>query len=208
MAQGKVNKYVQPVYLIAIAKFFYTAGDDQHYTSEAGNNKREYKDGKLYSKYAWVDFLKKKYATIAALNSAWGSDYTTFDDDGGYGEGKGLLDEDGRHEQWLGTDFFGLRRQTGSAGRYGGFLYEFARHYAETMVKAIREVDHHHLIFSPIALNSWGSRPRAGPEGTRRRRSGRYLREFRSRPSRFDRQQPDLRHFRQTRHRLVWHQCQ
>ncbi len=159
--KGKVNKYVQPVYLIAIAKFFYTAGDDQHYTSEAGNNKREYKDGKLYSKYAWVDFLKKKYGTIAALNSAWGSNYATFDDDGGYGEGKGLLDEDGRHQDWLGSDFYSLSdAKPAVRDDMNAFLYEFARHYAETMVKAIREVDHHHLIFSPIALNSWGARAR------------------------------------------------
>ena len=150
---GKVNRYSQPVFLIAIAKF--------SYTSEENPQKHDFKDPKLYSKYAWVDFLKKKYGTIQALNSAWGSDYTTFDDDGGYGDGKGLLDEDGRHSAWIGTDFFGLT-DTKPAVRadMDAFLYEFCRHYAETAVKTIRESDRHHLIFAPNALNSWGARAR------------------------------------------------
>ncbi len=150
---GKVNRYSQPVFLIAIAKF--------SYTSEENPQKRDFQDPKLYSKYAWVAFLKKKYGTIQALNSAWGSDYTTFDDDGGYGDGKGLLDEDGRHTAWIGTDFFGLTdTKPAVKADMDAFLYEFARHYAETAVNSIHELDHHHLIFCPNALNSWGARAR------------------------------------------------
>ena len=151
--KGRVNQYPHPVYLIAITNFWYTSAND-----EQGRN---FKDHKLYAKYAWVDFLKKKYGTIDALNAAWGSNYSTFDDDGGWGEGHGLLDEDGRHRAWLGRDFYGLS-DTKPAVRsdMDTFLYEFARHYADTAVKAIREVDRHHLIFGPIALNSWGARAR------------------------------------------------
>ena len=64
----------------------------------------DHNDPKLYAKYAWSAFLQKKYDTIAALNAAWGSDYTSFGDDGGYGAGTGVLDEDGRHKAWLGAD--------------------------------------------------------------------------------------------------------
>jgi hypothetical protein len=150
---GKVNKYAHPVFLIAITKFSYTAEEDPQ--------KRDYKDHKLYSKYAWAEFLKKKYGSIETLNSAWGSNYSSFDDDGGYGDGRGLLDEDGRHSSWIGTDSFGLT-DTKPAVRsdMDAFLYEFSRHYAETAVKAIRESDHHHLIFAPNSLNSWGARAR------------------------------------------------
>ena len=150
---GKVNKYPHPVYLIAITKFSYTSEDDPQ--------KRDYKDHRLYSKYAWVEFLKKKYGTIDALNSAWGSNYSSFDDDGGFGDGRGLLDEDGRHSSWLGTDSFGLTDSKASVrADMDAFLYEFSRHYAETAVQAVRASDHHHLIFAPNSLNSWGARAR------------------------------------------------
>src|SRR5207253_1616489 len=56
-----------------------------------------YQDSKVYAKFAWRDFLVNKYHSIQALNSAWGSRYTTFDSDGGWPNGKGLLDESGRN---------------------------------------------------------------------------------------------------------------
>ncbi|MDE2019848.1 MAG: hypothetical protein KGJ13_05900, partial [Patescibacteria group bacterium] len=36
-------------------------------------------DQKVYAKKAWHDYLVNRYGTISALNSAWGSNYTTFD---------------------------------------------------------------------------------------------------------------------------------
>ena len=77
----------------------------------------------LYSKAAWTcnavandptnfppgqSYLEKKYGTIAALNKAWGTGnfYTSFCDAGGFGTGTGVLDEDGRHTVWFGSDFF------------------------------------------------------------------------------------------------------
>jgi hypothetical protein len=41
-----------------------------------------YRDAVVYSKRALRDRLTAKYETIAALNAAWGSDYTTFDSSG------------------------------------------------------------------------------------------------------------------------------
>ena len=67
-----------------------------------------YPDHTLYSKMALKKFLANKYGTIGALNTAWGTNYTTFDtsDPAGdtgiqngtyasYGTGTGLLDESG-----------------------------------------------------------------------------------------------------------------
>jgi len=68
-----------------------------------------YTDHELYAKQAMRDFLKTKYSnSIAALNTAWGTSYTTFDtsDAGGlagitagtyssWGTGTGFLDENG-----------------------------------------------------------------------------------------------------------------
>jgi hypothetical protein len=55
-----------------------------------------YADPKVYTKYALRDFLRAKYPTLEALNTAWGTRYTTWDSAGGWGRGTGLLDEDGR----------------------------------------------------------------------------------------------------------------
>ena len=41
-----------------------------------------YEDPIVYTKLAWVDFLKAKYHTIGALNTAWRSNYTTFESSG------------------------------------------------------------------------------------------------------------------------------
>jgi Putative Ig domain len=41
-----------------------------------------FNDHTMYTKKAWHDFLVSKYGTIGALNTAWGSSYTTFDSTG------------------------------------------------------------------------------------------------------------------------------
>ena len=148
--EGSVVKHPHPVFLIACTKFEYSSAEDPY--------GREFKDRKLYSKYAWVNFLQNKYGTIQALNSAWGSDYTSFDDDGGYGVGRGLLDEDGRHRAWIGSDAYMLSNARPAVrADMDAFLYVFARRYADTAVRAIREVDRNHLIFSSMCLNSAGN---------------------------------------------------
>src|SRR4051812_32193338 len=65
--------------------------------SEAFLGKRtQYEDPKMYCKYALRDYLKEKYETLEKLNAAWGTGYTTWESDGGWGYGTGMLDEDGR----------------------------------------------------------------------------------------------------------------
>ena len=56
---------------------------------------KTYTDTKNYAKYALRDYLMTVYPTIAALNAAWGTKYTTFDSAGGWGTGTGFLDENG-----------------------------------------------------------------------------------------------------------------
>ena len=135
-------------YMVAVVKPQYTAAENRGVTPV---------DPKLYSKYAWVDMLRAKYGTIQALNAAWRSNYTSFDDDGGYGAGTGLLDEDGRHTAWLGNDAVDLSSARPAVKvDMNAFVYRYAYQYAKAAVDAIRAYDQHHLIFGPMALGAAG----------------------------------------------------
>jgi len=134
-------------YLTACTKFQYTAAEFGSITP---------RDPKLYTKYAWVDMLRAKYGTIQALNAAWGSNYTSFDDNGGYGVGTGLIDEDGRHS-WIGRDPLLLRgTNPNAAADMDAFLYKYTYQYATTAITAIRAYDRHHMIFGPMAFSAGG----------------------------------------------------
>jgi hypothetical protein len=151
-------------YMIAAVKFIYTAAENGGVTPI---------DPHLYSKYAWtcgyagIDFgfgvgqsyLGQKYGTIAALNTAWGTGgfYTSFCDDGGYGVGTGVLDEDGRHTTWFGNDPQYLTNTSpGLKIDMNQMFYWYAYAYAHAAVSSIRVYDTHHLIFSPMALGANG----------------------------------------------------
>jgi len=55
-----------------------------------------YSDPTVYTKQELSKWLSARYGNdIAALNTAWGSRYTTFGSAGGWGHGSGVLDEDG-----------------------------------------------------------------------------------------------------------------
>lgn len=51
-------------------------------TASNGSYQNVYPDTLMHSKKAWHDYLTGKYSTISALNTAWGSNYTTFDSSG------------------------------------------------------------------------------------------------------------------------------
>jgi len=143
----KPNSYPHMGFLIAVANFNYS----------------RHRDSKLYAKYAWSAFLQKKYDTIAALNAAWGSDYTSFGDDGGYAAGTGVLDEDGRHEAWLGVDPYMLAgAKPAVQADLDAFLYQYVFQVESVEVQAVRAYDKNHLIFGPNALGgagAYGPRP-------------------------------------------------
>ena len=134
----------------------------------------------LWSKYAWacgtlngspVDFglgwgqgksyLEHKYGTIAALNAAWGSNYTSFCSAGsGWGHGgTGVLDEDDRlaHQAWLGADPVALSGANANvAADVNEFLYWYAYATTKTMVQGFRSFDANHMVFAYNFFgNSW-----------------------------------------------------
>lgn len=127
-------------------------------------NEWEYTDTETYSKTALKDFLKDRYETIEKLNAAWGSNYTTFESDGEWGVGKGLLDEDGRraHKAWLGTDNTLYDGTCADAVQtdLGDFLYLCADHYFKTYYDAINDLYPHVLQSGPTTLGSWRNPPR------------------------------------------------
>ncbi|MCZ7625390.1 MAG: hypothetical protein M5R38_05745 [Candidatus Methylomirabilis sp.] len=116
-----------------------------------------YSDTTVYTKRALRDFLKARYSnSLAALNAAWGSTYTSWDSDGGYGTGTGLLDENGTHA-WVGpTDPLMLYGKAAPAVKtdLDDFLFLFAKQYFMIVHNAIRSVDTNHLIFGPYSVTS------------------------------------------------------
>jgi hypothetical protein len=126
-----------------------------------------YTDGKVYAKYALRDFLASKYGTIGSLNAAWGSTYTTFDSDGGWPSGRGLLDENGRLAHgWLGTrDPFALNGVSAAVKQdLDDFLFELATTYFSVNRAAFKAVAPNALFFGPTNLGGAGWRaPARGP---------------------------------------------
>lgn len=123
---------------------------------------QSYADARVYTKYALVSWLQAKYTTIAALNQAWGANYTSFGDDGGYGSGTGLLDEDGRNP-WVGADDVGLTTaQAQVRTDLDGFLALYAQKYFSVVSAALRHARPNQLIFGPCTLNGWNGISRAG----------------------------------------------
>ena len=147
----KPNSYPHMGFLIAVANFAYSG----------------HSDPKLYAKYAWSAYLQKKYATVAALNTAWGSSYTSFGDDGGYGTGTGVLDEDGRHKAWMGADPYMLSgAKPAVKADLDALLYQYVFQVESVEVQAIRAYDKNHLILGPNALGgagAYGTRPQVLP---------------------------------------------
>ena len=127
-----------------------------------------YTNPTVHSKVAWRNFLAKKYGTIKALNQAWGSSYTTFDTDGGWPTGRGLLDEAGRG-RWLGKDYFRLS-DTAPAVKadLDAFLELFAERYFGAVAEGMRAYDENHLLSGPLPLS-----PMTWPQVLRA--AGKYL---------------------------------
>ncbi len=116
----------------------------------------------LYSKAAWTcnaiandsqhfppgqSYLEKKYGNIAALNASWGSNYTSFCDAGGFGSGTGVLDEDGRHTAWFGSDYYS---QTGMNSNLladlNQYMYVMALQLYIPQISVLKTYDTNHLM--------------------------------------------------------------
>lgn len=127
---------------------------------------QRYSDQRVYTKYALRDYLKTKYGTIAALNAAWNSTYTTFDNDGGWPNGYGLLDENGRSShKWLGNGNPELQRGAGAnphmVADLDEFLYRMARQYLTVHRDALKRVAPNGLFFGPTSIGGWFAPARA-----------------------------------------------
>jgi hypothetical protein len=120
-----------------------------------------YADPEVYTKFALANWLQSKYGTIAALDQAWGANYTAFGDAGGYGAGSGLLDEDGRNP-WVGADDVALSTaQPQVRADLNAFLAIYAQKYFSIVNAALRQYRPHQLIFGPCTLNAWNGISRA-----------------------------------------------
>jgi hypothetical protein len=127
---------------------------------------RPYADTKVYTKYALRDLLQAKYRTVDALNAAWNSTYTTFDSDGGWPDGKGLLDENGRSShRWLGNGEATLPPDGGAnanlARDLDDFLYQITRQFLSVEREALKAVAPNNLFFGPTNLGGWSAPARA-----------------------------------------------
>jgi hypothetical protein len=151
------------VHLGYLALVTATAQRANPYSSPPG---QLYADQKVYTKFALRDFLRAKYGTITALNAAWNSSYSTFDSDGGWPNGKGLLDENGRIEHtWLGTGNPHLPAEAHANANLvsdlNEFLYRMARQFLTAERASLKQAAPHALFFGPSSIGAWWSPARA-----------------------------------------------
>ena len=128
-----------------------------------------YTDQTLYAKLALRNFLTNEYGTIAALNAAWGTSYTTFDtsDPNGdtgisngsyssYGTGTGLLDENGSHilaSGWLCSEMastYSWSATPAIEGDLHNFVGQFAGTYAQKLIAAWNQISPRPPVFMPL----------------------------------------------------------
>lgn len=130
--------------------------NDQVGAANGNRHTVHYSDPTVYAKVAWADFLQKRYGSLTALNAAWGSNYTTFGSDGGWPNGRGLLDESGRHA-WIGNDPLRLSQTAPAVRRdMNAFLAVYADQYFRIVSEAIHAATPHQLIFSGVLDESGG----------------------------------------------------
>ncbi|MBK5295262.1 MAG: putative Ig domain-containing protein [Acidobacteriia bacterium] len=124
-----------------------------------------YSNTTVYSKLELRKFLDGatytgKYATIAALNAAWGSNYTTFGSAGGWPKattgGTGLMDEDGS-SPWLGDTAAMLYNATsGVTADLDTFLLQWSRKYFSLHRTRFKQYSPNQLMFCPMLNNHGG----------------------------------------------------
>lgn len=126
----------------------------------------KYADAQVYTKTRLSGFLREKYGSVEALNSAWGASYTTFGSDGGWPNGNGLLDENGRaSHRWLGSGDPALPASAGANPNMvrdlDEFLYLIARQLLSTEREALRAIAPHALFLGPTTIGGWQAPARA-----------------------------------------------
>jgi hypothetical protein len=118
-----------------------------------------YANPTVFSKQQLINDLQTKYGTVAALNAAWGSNYTSFGTAGGWPKhlthGTGLMDEDGS-SPWLGTTDATLAGATaGVTTDLDAFLLKYWQRYFQVTRDRLKQYAPNVMLISP-ALNSHG----------------------------------------------------
>jgi len=128
-----------------------------------------YTDTTVYTKLQLSSYLSTKYGgSIPALNSAWGSKYSTFGSNGGFGVGSGLLDEDGTCPAKITTCWVPSGANIGTlAGATAtmksdldGFLLLHAQHYFSSVRATLNSVAPGFLYLGADSVGGWGTPPR------------------------------------------------
>jgi hypothetical protein len=117
-----------------------------------------YSNTAVYTKLAWQTYLENRYGTIQALNTAWGSNYTTFGSSGGWPKsttgGTGVMDEDGS-SPWMGNGASGLVGANANvAADLNAFLAQIATQYFSVASEALKTAYPNQLVFGPGSLNA------------------------------------------------------
>ncbi|MHC4387395.1 MAG: hypothetical protein ACYSX1_02180 [Planctomycetota bacterium] len=117
----------------------------------------DYIDTECHSLTAFQDMLIAKYTTIAALNTAWGSSYTQWGTDLGWGnDDAGFMDEDGSSSYLSGID------KIDCSGVIAAFKTDcddfdqlFWTEYFQVVYDAMRVARPNHITASINHLNAW-----------------------------------------------------
>jgi hypothetical protein len=128
-----------------------------------------YKDPVVYTKQAMSIWLVNRYHNdIRALDSAWGARYSTFGGNGGWGKGRGLLDEDGTcpSRQWTDRcwvgDQYTLAGETPTMRADMGAFYSY---YLDRYLSVMRDAWHNRIygaagVLLQMQLGGWSTPPR------------------------------------------------
>jgi hypothetical protein len=128
-----------------------------------------YTDTTVYTKRAMSSRLAARYRnSIASLNAAWGSNYTSFGSAGGWGKGTGILDEDGAcpskaigQHCWVGDQY----TLVGETATMQADMSAFYRYYLDRYLGVMRTQWHNATYGAPGVLlqmqfGGWSTPPR------------------------------------------------
>jgi hypothetical protein len=126
-----------------------------------------YTNQTVYAKQELSNWLSARYSgSIASLNTAWGSQYSSFGSSGGWGVGTGLLDEDGTCPAkisicWVPADALGLSGATAPMQKdLDDFLLHHAQKYFSTIKSSLQAQAPGVLYNGPTVLGTYGTPPR------------------------------------------------
>jgi hypothetical protein len=135
--------------------------------TQSANNSQgvTYSDPTNYTKLKLSTWLSSRYGgSIAALNTAWGANYTTFGSAGGWSLGTGLMDEDGTcpgkasgQACWVGDPF----ALTGESATMQTDLNAFYVLYLDQYFSVLTAQFHAYApgVMLQSQLGSWGAPP-------------------------------------------------